>query len=116
MDYLLLNRCALVVTPQPPFWEWVNQTSNLDETFFFEESGDSRIYLISDYESEKDIHFSIQEYIQENYVDIFISELEAWNMDPVTFPETTFERFQQWFHLSSHTMIFDMVKKPLKRE
>ena len=116
MDYLLVNRCAIVITPQPPFWEWVNQTSGQDDEFIFEESSDSNIYLIPDYEAETDIHLAIQTYIEENYADIFITELEAWNMDPLTYPETTFKRFQEWFTVSSHTMIFDMVTKPLKRQ
>lgn len=37
-------------------------------------------------------------------------------MDPLTFPEITYDRFNEWFSVSSHTMIFDTVTKALKRE
>lgn len=115
--YPLVNRCATIVTPKSPFWDWVNKTSNdFYDDPIIEKGTDSNLYLVPDYESEKDMEQAIQKYIEQNYEDIFISELEAWNMDPNTFPEISFDRFEQWFSISTHTMIFDMVKKPLKRK
>lgn len=114
--YLLLNRCAVVITPKSPFWNWVNTTSKMDDNFLIEATGDSNIYLVPDYESETEISLAIKSYINHNYEAIFVNELEAWNMDPLSFPETTYDRFTEWFEVTSHTMIFDMVKKPLKRQ
>jgi hypothetical protein len=116
-SYPLLNRCAVIVTPKPPFWEWVNKTSNVfDDDFRFERDADSNIYLVPGYESEPDISLAIANYIGQNHQGIFISELEAWNADPTTFPEISYDRFHEWFSLSSHTMIFDTVNKPLKKK
>ena len=116
MDYPLLNRCAVIVTPKSPFWDWVNKTSDTDDIFPIESGSDSNIYLVPSYESEENIELAIKKYLTQNYADLFVSELEAWNMDPLTFPETTYDRFNEWFNVSSHTMIFDTVNKPLKRK
>jgi hypothetical protein len=111
----LVNRCAVIVKPGPAFWNWVNKTSETDEIFPIEPGSDSNVYLVPTYESAENISLAIENYISQNYADIFISELEAWNMDPLTFPEITYERFNEWLNVSSHTMIFDTVSKPLKR-
>ena len=115
--YPLVNRCAIAVTPKSPFWDWVNETSKeIFEDPIVEKTTDSNLYLLPDYELESDMTQAIQNFVKEHYREIFVSELEAWNMDPTTFPEITFDRFEQWFSISSHTMIFDMVKKPLRRQ
>ena len=115
-DYLLVNRCAISVLPKSPFWEWVNQADEINEEFIFERANDSNIYLIPDYESETDITVAIEKYLRENFDEIFISELEAWNMDPTTYPQITYDLFREWFDTHSHTMIFDTLKKSLKRQ
>ena len=115
-DYLLLNRCAITIIPKAPFWEWVNQTKEIDDAFMIERQTDSNMYLIPDYESEEDIRLAIENYLLENYSEIFINELEGWNMDPSGFPDITYNHFNEWFEVNVHTMIFDTVKKPLKRQ
>jgi hypothetical protein len=115
-DYLLLNRCAVTIVPKPPFWEWVNQTKEIDDAFIFERAEDSNMYLLPDYGSEEDIKSAIENYLFENYDGLFISELEGWNMDPETFPEISYDRFKEWFDVHLHTMIFDTVMKPIKRQ
>ena len=114
-DYLLLNRCAISVVPKAPFWQWVNQTGDIDDDFIIETATDSNMYLIPDYESEPDITAAIKNYLIENFDEIFTSELEAWNMDPLTYPKITYDLFNEWFDVHIHSMIFDTVSKPLKR-
>ena len=115
-DFRFLNRCAVIVIPKSPFWDWVKKTGDIEEPLLTEVKTDSNIYLIPSFESEVDIPLAIEKYLVQNYEDIFISELEEWYTDPETFPEITYERFNEWFSVSSHTMIFDTVEKPLKRE
>ena len=115
-DYRFLNRCAVIVTPKAPFWDWVKASGDIDERLFWEVNNEGNIYLIPAFGSEADISVAIEKHLVQNYEDIFVSELEAWYTDPETFPETTYERFKEWFTVSSHTMIFDTVEKPLKRE
>jgi len=115
-DYPFLNRCAVIVTPKAPFWDWVKKSGDIDESQLAEVKKESNIYLIPDYESEDDIALAIESHLVQIYADIFINELEEWYTDPETFPEITYARFNEWFTVSSHTMIFDTVEKPLKRE
>ena len=115
-DFRLLNRCAVVITPKAPFWDWVKKSSSIDEVLMTEVNKESNMYLIPDFESEDDMYIAIEKHLVQNYEDIFISELEAWYTDPETFPDITYERFNEWFAFSSHTMIFDTVETPLKRE
>jgi hypothetical protein len=115
-DFRFLNRCAVIVTPKTPFWDWVKKRGGMEEPLLTEIKKDSNIYLIPEYESEDDIPKAIEKHLVQNYEDIFISELEEWYTDPETFPEITYQRFNEWFTVSSHTMIFDTVEKPLKRE
>ena len=114
-DYLLLNRCAVTIVPKSPFWAWVNETSGMDMSFS-EQVPDNNMYLIPSYESEENIKSAIENYLKQNYADIFTNELEAWNMDPTTFPEISYTRFNEWFNVHVHTMIFDTLKNPLKRQ
>ena len=118
MDTLpLVNRCAIAITPNPPFWEWVNQL--IPETsgtpISNKEFGDT-VYLLPDYEDEDDIIQAMKKYVKKNYAAIFLNELEAWSFDPDTYPVINYELFEQWFSISYHTMIFDLLTKPLKRD
>ena len=116
-SFPLVNRCAVLVTPKSPFWEWVNRTSNELKDHLFDGTGtDPNIYLVPDYESEPEMDQAIKVFVEKNYQDIFISELEGWNTDPIHFPQISYKRFEEWFSISYYTMIFDMVKRPLKRE
>lgn len=115
-DFLLLNRCAVIVTPNAPFWDWVEKSGDIDETLLTDVKKESNIYLVPDFESEDDIALAIEKHLIQNYADIFISELEAWYTDPETFPDITYERFKEWFTVGTYTMIFDTVEKPLERE
>ena len=115
-DFRFLNRCAVIVTPKTPFWDWVKKSGDIDEPLSTEVNEESNIYLIPGYETEDDIDLAIERHLVQNYEDIFVSELEAWYTDPETFPKITYEMFNEWFTVSSHTMIFDTVEKPLKRK
>jgi hypothetical protein len=116
MDYPFLNRCAIAVVPRPPFWDWVKKTGSVQDEQIGEAKTDANIYLIPDFESEPDITDAIKKYVYQNYDEIFTSELEAWYTDPVSFPEINYDNFEKWFSISSYTMIFDTVKRPLRRE
>jgi hypothetical protein len=115
-NYPLLNRCAVIVTPKQRFWQWVKKVSDgFDNNMVFEVA-DSNIYLVPDYEFETNVELAIENYISQIYQHIFVRELEAWNTDPLNFPEITYDRFQRWFTVSSHTVIFDTVNEPLEKE
>jgi hypothetical protein len=92
------------------------QTGEIDDAYIIERKADSNIYLLPDYESAEDITSAMENYLLENYDGLFIHELEAWNMDPKSFPTISYDSFNEWFEVRLHTMIFDTVLKPIKRQ
>ncbi len=76
-DFRFLNRCAVIVTPKTPFWDWVKKSGDIDEPLLTEVKKESNVYLIPDYESEDDIGLAIKRHLVQIYEDIFVSELEA---------------------------------------
>ena len=62
------------------------------------------------------IEKTIAKYIKLNYSGIFLNELSAWYTDPQMYPKMTYSMFLEWFEVSVHTMIFDMVNKSLEKE
>ena len=116
MNYPLINRCAVIVVPKLPFWEWVKKTGDVHDDQLHEVKKDVNMYLVPDYETEPDMFGAIEKYIAKNFEGIFISELEAWYTDPGSFPEISYNNFKEWFELTPYTMIFDTVNKGLKKE
>ena len=41
-DFRFLNRCAVVVTPKTPFWDWVKKSGDIDEPLFTEVTNEER--------------------------------------------------------------------------
>jgi hypothetical protein len=115
-QYPTIDRFGIVVIPQQPFCDWLNK---IDTSIVETLSGlhkDCNIYLIPDYENEHDMEKAIQTFIKKNFSDIFRHELSEWYLDESVFPAITYKNFLEWFRISTHTMIFDMVEEPIERE
>lgn len=115
-DYPLVYRCAIVVKPLQPFWDWLNKIESSNDQTLAELQQDSNVYLLPDYENAADIEKAIEKYIKANYARIFTHELSEWYLDPVMYPAITYQSFQQWFEISVHTMIYDTVNLPIEKE
>jgi hypothetical protein len=77
---------------------------------------DSQAYLVPDFEEAPDINKAIDKYLKANYEGIFLNELTAWYTDPKMFPKMTYALFLEWFEIGIHSMVFDMVTKPIDKE
>jgi len=115
-QYPLVYRCALAIKPQQPFLDWLNEIDPVDNPTLQELRQDSSLYLIPDYEDADDIDNAIQKYLRLNYTGIFINELSEWYVDPKMYPPFSYETFLKWFEISTHTMIYDTVNKPIQKE
>ena len=108
----IVNRNALVVIPQKPFWDWllsVDEQFDLEE---IEESGDFNSYLIPEFESEDEI----VAYLEKNFDKIFSNELMDWYSEEDLWPkDRTWEMFEDWFSIEAHSLIYDMVGAPLQK-
>lgn len=108
----IVNRNALVVIPQKPFWDWllsVDEQFDLEE---IEESGDFNVYLIPEFENEEEII----SYLEKNFQQIFTNELMDWYSEEELWPqERTWETFEDWFTIEAHSLIYDLSKNPLQK-
>lgn len=108
----IVNRNALAVIPQKPFWDWllsVDEQFDLEE---IEESGDFNVYLIPEFENEDEI----VEYLEKNFDQIFQNELLDWYSDESLWPtERTWDIFEEWFSIEAHSLVYDMPNSPLQK-
>ena len=57
------------------------------------------------------------EYIQAFKLEIFEIELDSLSRDPKIWPKKrTPAMFDEWFELEFHSMIFDLHRKPIRKE
>lgn len=114
--YPLIYRSAVVVKPRQAFLDWLNGIDPADNPSLSELREDCRVYLVPDFEDAPDIEKAIDKYVRNNFMGIFVNELEAWYTDPDKFPELTYKKFEEWFEITTHSMIFDTVDKPISKE
>ena|SRR5450631_1084955 len=112
----MVYRCAVAIKPKQPFLDWLNKIESPADETLSELQQDCNLYLVPDYEDEEDMEKAIEKYIKSNYSGIFINELAAWYLDETMYPKLTYATFLEWFEITMHTMIFDMVNEPLDKE
>jgi hypothetical protein len=118
-DYPMVHRSAIVVVPLTPFLNWINKVDTSATLSLSEVEKDSNVYLIPGSDepiTTDDLENEIENYIKHHFHRIFYSQLSEWYLDEKTYPEMTYENFKAWFKISTHTVIFDMVDKPIKKE
>jgi hypothetical protein len=112
----IINRSAISVSARKALIDWVN-TVDPENIIVYSEPSDydeATVYLIEELDSEDDF----QDWIRENYQEIFEEELFSWIMDDSKWPEPlTFELFTQWFQVTHQSMVFDFNdSEPLEYE
>jgi hypothetical protein len=109
----LINRSAVVVRPAAPFIEWLHKVDPAD-TFRLEEMvDDATIYLLPDFNNDDEA----LEYLAKVSSTIFEQELESWYRDPEIWPaQRDVIELRRWFHISFHSMLFDLSQGRLKHE
>jgi hypothetical protein len=112
----LVYRCAVVIKPERAFMEWLNDIEPEEEMTLAELQKDCNLYLVPDYMEEADIEIAIAKYLELNYEQIFINELASWYLDDRLYPTLSYEKFQDWFSFSMHTMIYDTINTPIEKE
>ena len=66
--------------------------------------------LIPLFDSEKEA----LKYVERNHRKIFMMILDGWYRDPDVWPKISLRLFRQWFSVEIHTIVFDMVNKPIR--
>ena len=118
-DYPMVHRSAIVVVPMKPLLDWINRVEPFKTMTLEEVQKDNNIYLIPDFDepiSTEDLEKEIENYITKNYKEIFYHLLSEWYLGESVYPKMNYKIFREWFKISIHTVIFDMVNKPINKE
>ena len=103
-----INRHAIVVKPQKPYFDWI---ASIDDLFMTYEESEVNIYLVTE---EID---DLGQWLKRNYAKFFALELENEITDKKRWPKKrTYKMFQQWFTVEFSTMIYDLENNPVYKE
>jgi len=105
-----VNRTALVIKPNKPYFDWLNSIENLpDDPDIY---SDTDIYLLPDFDDLD----QMQKWIKKNFDIIFCDQMNHWYTDESLWIQNrTFKLFTQWFDYSLHTMVWDTLDKPVSK-
>ncbi len=103
MHFPNLNRCAMIIQPKKPFYDWLRyEDEHFDEDLL--EGYYPKVVLIPDFEEEADC----QKWLKKNYDKVFVDFLFGWYTDDSLWPaKRDFKLFQEWFEYRFHLMVFD---------
>ena len=109
----MLNRSAIVITPQQPFLDWLQTVDPTSHHITLRElANEPSIYLIPECETDEDVARVLQGLCEE----IFVEELDGWYRDPATWPQDrSFDVFCRWFDYCHHSILNDLTDSPLRR-
>lgn len=95
-----------IVRPTQAYVDWLNEQIEEGDISLDMLSEDSTALIIPAYDSVDEV----EEYVRENYADIYRNELSDWDLDPEDGKITlSYENFCELFELHYHSMVFDMV-------
>jgi len=107
----MVNRAAILLKYKDPAIQWINDVDPYDEDpgITKEYVNSSRnIYLISEDDAENE--GSHKTWVERNYKQLFVSEIEGWYTDPSLWPSpVNLELFNKWFDVECHSIIIDTV-------
>jgi hypothetical protein len=107
-----VRRCAIVVSGKKPFFDWLLQQDPMDQDLP-EDLKEGEVYLIPDFEEKGQVERWLGKYFDE----IFSEQLFGWYTDESCWPNNrTLGMFREWFDVSIHTMVWDMVDGVIEKD
>jgi hypothetical protein len=107
----VINRAAVILRYKEPAVVWINEADpcERDGPITLTAANEERtVYLIGD--EAADTGATLERWIQQNYRQLFESELEGWYTDPTLWPkDRSLDRFREWFDVECHTVLVDTV-------
>ena len=103
-----------IVKPKQPYVDWINAQSDQETPVPLSHfHRDCHTFLIPEVLGDNEAYA----YIQAFKLEIFETELNSWSKDPKVWPKRrTPAMFDEWFDLEFHSMIFDLHRKPIRKE
>ena len=107
----LTNRAALILKPKKPFLNWLISHDPEDKKVDLSEDLD--VYLIPEFEDRGEF----EEWIEENYDDLFCDKMNQWYVDESMWVKNrSFKLFKEWFDYVIHSMVWDTLEEPIEKE
>ncbi len=102
-----INRSAIVLKPQQPFFDWINNLYPDDKVT---EAEEANIYLIDDMDD-------LEKWLKKKFDKLFTMELDEWHTNKKEWPQKrNYKMFKQWFQVDKSTMIYDLERSPIIKE
>lgn len=110
-----VNRSVIILRPQQPFLDWLRALPGGFETeptlAALQANSNALLVPAVDHAGE------LTEFITEHYLTMFQAELADWCEDAQLWPAPlSTALFAQWFEISVHGVVSDLVEEPLERE
>lgn len=106
-----IDRNAVILSPKQPFYDWINNledgNSMSDETNI----DGAKIYLIED---DIEDALDLKKWLRKKFDKFFTRELDCWCSNKKEWPQKrNFKMFNEWFHVSWSTAVFDTEEWPI---
>lgn len=111
----LINRDAVIIFPKQPLMDWVNTifTDDKIECPKLMAHDEANVYLIPETDCPED---ALKE-VKANFELFFTEELNHWCVDDSLWPKKlTWKMFNDWFHYSVQSMVFDVLEEPILKD
>lgn len=103
-----INRYAIVLKPQQPFFDWINSLYPDEEII---EIDRPNIYLVDDGIDD------LEKWLQKKFDKLFMKQLFDWHTNKKDWPQKrNFKMFKQWFQIDVSDMVFDLENLPVFKE
>jgi len=114
INFLALNRAALIVKPKKAYIDWANSLGDGGPKLDLDEPPpEYTIYLVEELGQDIDPRPALRMHCSS----IFDQELAGWHTDPNAFPpKRDLETFSEWFDVELHSLVVDLAGSPLETE
>jgi len=108
-----IDRGLLTVRAKEPFIDWLHSLPDPDPVKYTldEVNCDQSAYLLPEYEDDNKKESLLKKYFKQ----IFEEQLNGWWLDPAAWPsKRDLKTFKKWFDIEFHSVVFDLVDKPIR--
>ena len=112
----VLNRTAVTITGAQPFIDWTNQHEgdvNRGQITVARARPYGTAFLLPEAEFAADL----EEWIEDNFADLFEFQLSSWTADENAWPPTRdLTTFREWFRIDLHSLVVDIPDDEIEGE
>lgn len=106
-----INRSIIIVRAKEPFLVWLNSLPDPENLTLDEVNRDQTVFLLPEYEDDHEKEKLLKRYFKQ----IFEEKLNGWWQDPDVWPSKRgLKAFKEWFDVEFHSLVFDLVDKPIQ--